>query len=287
MKKIMALVFMLTLIQCTRQTSVVQVMSHGGIEREYLYHAKEDLPVNAPLVMVLHGFMGDARGLQSYTGMNQIADENGFAVVYPSGTYTPQGDSYWNANLLYPPVDDVGFLTTLVQFLQVKHDLNPQRTFVCGMSNGGFMSYTLACQSSEVFRAMASVTGTMSGGDWASCQPTRPIPVLQITGISDNIVPLDGSMASAYGFSGAPHQDSIMQMWASLNGCTTRDSSFIPNSTHAITFKGASNGHEVWHYTIEDMGHEWPGTLVIKSPRDYYPYGTVASEVIWDFFSRY
>ncbi|MDO7651904.1 MAG: hypothetical protein MUQ38_00640, partial [Schleiferiaceae bacterium] len=68
MKKIMALVFMLTLIQCTRQTSVVQVMSHGGIEREYLYHAKEDLPVNAPLVMVLHGFMGDARGLQSYTG---------------------------------------------------------------------------------------------------------------------------------------------------------------------------------------------------------------------------
>ena len=183
-------------------------------------------------------------------------------------------------------MDDVGFLTTLVQFLQVKHDLNPQRTFVCGMSNGGFMSYTLACQSSEVFRAMASVTGTMSGGDWASCQPTRPIPVLQITGISDNIVPLDGSLASAYGFSGAPHQDSIMQMWASLNGCTTRDSSFIPNSTHAITFKGASNGHEVWHYTIEDMGHEWPGTLVIKSPRDYYPYGTVASEVIWEIVTR-
>jgi len=265
--------------QCTRRTSDVQILSHGGMDREYLYYAPENLPSNAPLVMVLHGYTGNAKHLQSYTRMNQVADDHGFAVVYPFGTKTPQGNSYWNANLTYSPVNDVDFLTKLVQLLQSKHDLNPQKTFVCGMSNGGFMSYTLACEASETFSAMASVTGTMSGTDWASCQPINPMPVLQITGLSDGLVPLDGSITPGYGWDGAPHQDSIMQWWANLNGCTTRDSVFIPSATHAITYKGASNGHEVWHYTIEDMGHEWPGT--------YYPYGTVASEVIWDFFSRF
>ena len=86
-------------------------------------------------------------------------------------------------------MDDIGFLSELAGHLQVEYDLNPDHTFVCGMSNGGFMSYTLACDRPDVFKAIASVTGTMSGFDWNNCDPDEPVPVLQIAGADDNIVP--------------------------------------------------------------------------------------------------
>ena len=96
-------------------------------------------------------------------------------------------------------VDDIGFLSSLANFLQSEYNLDPNKTFSCGMSNGGYMSWTLACNAPEVFKAIASVTGTMSGNDWAECNPSSFIPVMQISGTSDNIVPIDGNEEEEWG----------------------------------------------------------------------------------------
>ena len=196
--------------------------AHDGMTREYLLYLPEQLPENAPLVFVLHGYKMRARDLYFYSGMNGIADREGFAVVYPQGSLDDQSATHWNANLNVRPegdeIDDVGFLTALAADLQKRHGLDPERTFSAGLSNGGFMGYHLALEVPEAFAAVASVVGTMSGDDWAQRDTATPKPVLQISGTVDETVPIDGSMGPDRGWGGAPHMEEVMAFWAEANG---------------------------------------------------------------------
>ena len=269
------IVSMLVLV-CSACTSAVENISS---ERTHILYKPDNLPSNAPLVLALHGYGSNGTILQWYSGMNEAADTHGFAVAYPHGTPDRGGTRHWNANLNISSTDDVHYLSELAKDLQVEPQLDPGRTFVFGMSNGGYMSYTLACEAYDVFRGIASVTGTMSGYDWNNCDPPEPVPVLHIHGVNDRVVPIDGSMSAGGGGGGAPHVDEVVSFWADLNGTTTIDSVFLAPSTYAFYYRNGQNGNEVWYHRIDDWGHEWPG------PQDQT--GTIASEVIWDFFSKF
>ena len=177
---------------------------HNRVERKYLLHLPKDLPDNAPLVFLLHGYHGDARDYMGELGMNRVADANRFAVCYPQGAEDHEGTPHWNARLSISKTEDIGFLSDLAAYLQVRHKLNPNKTFVSGISNGGFMSYTLVAERPSVFKAAASVIGTMSGHTWKHRAKIRPVPILQISGLDDEIIPYDGSMSPAGGWGGAP-----------------------------------------------------------------------------------
>ena len=126
----------------------------GGQIRQYYLHLPKSLPVEAPLVFVLHGYSGSAESIMDYSGMNHVADDSGFAVCYPQGTIDRWGNHFWNVGYSFhqdETVDDVEFLTALAQYLQSEYNLSSQYTFCSGMSNGGDMSYLLACQASDVF----------------------------------------------------------------------------------------------------------------------------------------
>ena len=223
----------------------------------------------------------------NYSKMNEIADQNGFMVCYPQGTtniYT--GQTHWNANLKeMSSVTDSEFLTDLAKKLQAEFNLSEKNTFACGMSNGGFMSYTLGCERSDTFKAIASITGTMSGYDWNNCNPNK-VPVLQISGTNDMVVPMDGSMSSAGGWGGAPKIQDIMNYWGDINECTQTQTQNLPdsnktdNSYVSIEKKvDCFNNNQVWFYTVYGGAHTWPGA-----------WGNMdinASEEIWDFFNRY
>jgi len=269
------IVSMLVLV-CSACTSAVENISS---ERTHILYKPDNLPSNAPLVLALHGYGSNGTILQWYSGMNEAADTHSFAVAYPHGTPDRGGTRHWNANLNISSTDDVHYLSELAKDLQVEHQLDPGRTFVFGMSNGGYMSYTLACEAYDVFRGIASVTGTMSGYDWNNCDPPEPVPVLHIHGVNDRVVPIDGSMSAGGGWGGAPHVDEVVSFWADLNRTTTIDSVFLAPSTYAFYYRNGQNGNEVWYHRIDDWGHEWPG------PQDQT--GTIASEVIWDFFSKF
>ena len=135
--------------------------THAGEERKYLLHLPQELPEKAPLVFMLHGYRGDARDYMAELGVKGIADKNGFALCVPQGARDVKGIPHWNARLKISRTDDIDFLSKLAIQLQQSHRLNPARTFVCGVSNGGFMSYTLVAERPDVFRAAASVIGTM------------------------------------------------------------------------------------------------------------------------------
>ncbi|MCK5743000.1 MAG: T9SS type A sorting domain-containing protein [Chlorobi bacterium] len=249
---------------------------HNGITRQYILYKPVNLPQNAPLVFVLHGYTGNAVHAQNAYGMNAVADANDFAVCYPQGTKDNNEITHWNARLKISTTDDIGFLSELAGYLQTEHSLNPDHTFVCGMSNGGFMSYTLACEASDVFSAIASVTGTMSGYTWNNCDPAKPIPILEIHGVDDETVPIDGSLVSYGGWGGAPHLDKVVEFWAEKNACTISDSVFLLESTHAYYYRNGINNNEVWYHKIDNHGHSWPGRNSTT--------GTNASELIWKFF---
>ena len=215
--------------------------------------------------------------------MNEIADQNGFAVCYPQGRRVGgNGDTHWNARLSLSTIDDVGFLSSLAQFLQSEHNLNPNKTFSCGMSNGGYMSYTLACEAPNVFKAIASITGTMSGESWDTLNMSAAVipatPILHIHGTQDDIVPIDGTMNEEGGWGGAPAVDSIISFWAAQHNTTSIDTLFFPQSTNAYHYHSGLDSNKVWYYKIDGMGHEWPEPSTL--------YGIVASEVVWDFFSK-
>ena len=250
---------------------------HDGVKRKYLLHVPQDLRGNSPLVFVLHGYHGDARDYVEL-GMNPLADTNGFAVCYPQGVDDRNGIPHWNARLKISKTDDIGFLSALASELQTEHVLNKSKTFVCGVSNGGLMSYTLVAEKPEVFKAAASVIGTMSGHTWDHRDMIRPVPILQISGLNDEVIPFDGSMSREGGWGGAPHQDVVINFWRKINETNSEEAIKISDQTTAHHYKDGVNGNEVWHYKIKEFGHSIP------SAREM---GTNVAEVIWSFFSKF
>ena len=247
-------------------------------ERRYLLYLPRTLKTNAPLLFVLHGYQGDARDYMGEMEMNAQADKYGFAVCYPQGSDDVEGVPHWNARLRISKTDDVAFLTRLAFALQKKHGLNPNKTFVCGVSNGGFMSYTLVAEKPGVFKAAASVIGTMSGTTWENRSTCKAVPILQMSGMYDEVVPHDGSMSTHGGWGGAPNQEEIIKFWSGLAGATEKEVVELTPKTTVCYYRGGNNGIEVWLYKISEMRHAIPNKENA---------GFDASHELWRFFRRF
>lgn len=193
--------------------------------------------------------------------MDIISDANGFIVCYPNGI-----DNSWNVGWSFGSnADDVGFLLALVDSLALEFSINYDRFYSCGMSNGGFMSYKLACEASDKIAAIASVTGSIVPSELKSCVPIRMMPVMQIHGTADPTVSYNGSVINA-------PIDDIISFWSKRNGCNLmsetiqiEDINTLDQCTaERIQYTDCDEGTEVVLYKIEDGGHTWPyGTVTI------------------------
>jgi len=248
--------------------------NHNGQTRNYLFYEPESLMPNAPLVFVMHGFTGSASGIYDYSGMNSIADQHGFAVCYPNGTIDQSGNRFWNVGYNFhqnQTVDDVDFITSLAEYLQLEYNLSSQNTFATGMSNGAEMSYMLACESSEVFKAIAPVAGTMFGTSWTSCS-SDPIPILEIHGTNDGVTLWEGDLNDNY-WGPYPGTEEVIDYWVEINSCLQNEDIPLPN-TNTINHRNYNciDNTEVWLYEVVGGGHDWP---------------SYSSYEIWNFFSRF
>jgi polyhydroxybutyrate depolymerase len=240
-------------------------------EREYFLYVPNDLPENAPLVFVLHGYGGN--GEMWIEVFQELADQHKFVVCAPNGLEDNFGINHFNSNFnaAMSTVDDIGFLSNLAFYLHDEFDLNPDQTFSCGYSNGGYMSFSLACNAPEVFKAIASVTGTMSGNDWGDFNPSPLVPVMQISGTNDNIVPKVG-VTEEY-WDGAPDIYSIMDSWSAQHNCeaTETENIMFDYPTDITYYNQCDNNAELRLYVANGMGHIWPSFAVSE---------------IWDFFMQ-
>ena len=254
---------------------------HNGTIRSYYMEGPDPIPAGAPIVVVLHGYTSSAQLIRAYSGFTPLAQQEGFVAVFPQGTENDFGIPHWNANIGFSNTDDHGFLVALVQHLQEEYGLSESCTYACGMSNGGYMSYSLACEHPEVFCAVGSVTGAMSAADFG-CTPSEVVPVVHLHGTDDDIVTYDGGVGFAgWGGSGVPE---IIEHWTELMGTTTLEESNLPNlesvdntSVDFLRYAGASGGQEFHHYRVNGGGHDWFGVWGSQDVE--------ATEVLWDFFS--
>lgn len=271
------------------QITVLGSIQSGGLTRDYRLYRPAAYTGNTPvpLIINMHGYTSNSLEQEFYGDFRTIADTANFLVVHPNGTLDNQGNRFWNTFGTGSTVDDVAFISDLIDALQATYNIDPQRIYSTGMSNGGFMSYTLACELNDRIAAIASVTGSMIASNLAACNPQRPVPVMEIHGTADNTVPYNGSILS--GFVAIP---TLVDAWVGFNNCDpTPVLTNVPNTNtgdgctaERYVYNDGDAGSTVEHYKIIGGGHTWPGTAFVigVTNQDFR-----ASQEIWRFFSQY
>ena len=176
---------------------------HDGLVRDYIIHVPSNINQDSPLVVVIHGYTSSAETIMTYSGMNDIANREGFIAVYPQGTVGSDDNTFFQVGYDFhsdSTVDDVSFIRYLVNSLTQEFNLKRQKAFATGMSNGGDMAYLLACTSSDLFKAVASVTGVMMKQTMDNCELDNPVPIFEIHGTADDISFFDGDINNSTGW---------------------------------------------------------------------------------------
>ncbi len=260
----------------------------GGERRAYLLHvpASYDPATPVPLVISTHGFAEwPAHQLQT-SRWNDLADRHGFIVVYPAGAGFPRrwrasGDSSADAR------QDVTFIADLIDALAARYNIDRTRIYANGLSNGGGLSYRLACQLADRIAAVGSVSGAYLF-PLNACQPSRPVPLIAFHGTADRIVPYAGGPSASFDLP-FPDVPAWIAAYAERNGCGATPAP-LPGrgAVTGIQYAGCRAGAEVVFYTIAGGGHAWPG----GEPLPRFIVGQTSQEidataVMWEFFSRH
>ncbi len=191
-----------------------------------------------PLLVMLHGYGANGLVQQLYFNLSDLADDLGFVLIYPDGTENANGDRFWNAWVdccgFGSDVDDAGYLIGLLDEAEARYRIDTDRVFFIGHSNGGFMSYRMACEHSDRVTGIMSLAGAMPNA-LGPCEPEHEVAVLQVHGTADETVPYDPEPGNPLG---AGAYDSAA-FWADLQGCDAE-----PVEGTALDIYSAAEGAE-------------------------------------------
>jgi polyhydroxybutyrate depolymerase len=293
------LIWLTLAFACRANANSLGSLTVDGRKRTYEIHGPACSPADRalPLVVVLHGRLGDGHSNVALTHFDPVADAHGFLIVYPDGLHRSWADGRQGTPSDKDGVDDVKFLSELIQKLVAESHADPRRVYVTGMSNGGFMTQRVACELAAQIAAAGSVAATMGENIAASCHPEKPVPMMFMQGSKDPLVPIQGGSLGGGGSRGEILSlDAAAQKWVTLNACSQRATrSTLPDMANdgttiiRETFSGCREGADVIVYTIENGGRTWPGG------KQYLPAAFIgrttrnidASEALWEFFSRH
>ena len=258
-----------------------RTLTVGSLKRTYILHIPPGLdslnPV--PVVFVFHGYTMSAAIMPIMSGFNDIADTDGFLVVYPNG-YARS----WNASgccgaAVNKNIDDLAFVRQMLADLGTIVPIDPKRIYASGFSNGAVFSYRLACEMSDTFAAIAPVSGWLVTDP---CQPQQPVSVVHVHGTKDSFegqtwTPGDVGTTSTTNII-VPSVEQAVATWAQLDGCS--GSAQVETQgviTHTV-YSSCKAGTAVELYAIEGGAHAWPSL---------YAFPTASTQMIWDFFKAH
>jgi polyhydroxybutyrate depolymerase len=244
-------------------TASAQDLTFGGIQRTYLVHAPAGNDHPSGLVINLHGAGANGGAQEAISNYDAAADALGFVVAYPDGIDESWADGRGASTPDRQGVDDVGFLTALIDRLVRDYGIPPGRVFATGMSAGAFMANRLACDRADVIAAIAPVAGTL--GSNVPCNPSRPVSVLQFHGTADPVVPFGGGpMEGRGGASDVLSAPALAAKWRGIDGCSpTPLEDDLPSagdgtSLHRFTSVDCAAGTSAVFVQINAGGHTWP-----------------------------
>ena len=272
-------------------------LRHGNRQRMALVHVPRSFAANrpAPLVMALHGGGGGAiyQADEASYGLIGKSERAGFIAVFPNGVSDAKNGmlATWNAGnccarAREENVDDVGFLRAVVAEVAARANVDAQRVYAIGMSNGAMMAYRLACEASDVFHGIMAVAGT---DNTRACAPRQPVPVLHIHARDDDMVLFNGGAGQklrrgelAADFVAVP--DSIAS-WVKLDraGPQPKRVLEVPGA-YCDRYEAGKDGAAVQLCVTDSGGHSWPGGQ--KARGEAAPsQAIVANDLMWEFFN--
>lgn len=248
-----------------------------GETREYLIHIPNsyDTTKSVPIVMNFHGFSQSVSDYIIEADMRPLAESDTFILIYPQGSYL-NGFSHWNACPIggdnKSDAYDFGFVEDVIDEISSQYNIDMERIYAAGYSNGGMMAYGLANYKSDLIAAVASVSGAM-----LNCigNTSHPMPVIHLHGTSDSVIPYNGGN----GWSSA---QSTLDHWINFNNTTTNPIISTENSggktiEHYVYDQGDSSV-SVEHYKYIGGDHIWVNATF---------QGQNTSELVWNFVSQF
>lgn len=263
---------------------------HDGLIREYYVSFPVETNESSPLIINMHGHKSNALEQRGYSEMDEYALPRNIAVVYPEGI-----KKAWNVGTDWEKsdADDIGFINALIDSVAGNYNIDLDRVYACGMSNGGYMAYELACALSRRIAAFGSVTGNFMMNPGQECKPAREIPIIHIHGTSDSIVPYthptDSSMTVV---------ESI-EFWKQYNDLTLESVESLPDlitsdktTVEKVTFSKINSKTQFVHFKVNGGGHQWFGSkvadrMIIKWVLGNNNHDINASKELIDFFLQY
>ena len=262
----------------------------GGVRRKYLLHVPKsyDPARPVPLVISIHGFGEWPAHQMEQTGWNDLAEQYGFIVVYPSGLSLPKR---WRIGGIpdrpSDPQPEVAFISDLIDKLAGQYNIDPARIYANGFSNGGGLSFVLSCLLSERIAAIGSVGGAYLY-PWNECQPGRPVPAILFHGTADPIVPYQGGRSRSFNLP-FPHVPEWVEAQARKHGCTSAPQALpAQGNVSGVQYEDCNTGVELVFYTIAGAGHIWPGGKPLpKFIVGQHSLDIDATQTMWAFFQRH
>lgn len=267
MKKIITL-FAALLICCVASaaTTKTETIEDQGIRRSYYLYLPDNLPAEAPLVFILHGYGGSASSYLNNSSLSfkALAEEYKVALCYPQATTDPKPNTGWN--VYYPwqidrmQVDDCEFICALARHLQATYNLSAKNTFLTGMSNGGEMCYLMAYRKPKEFAAIASMAGLTLVEMAKRHNYTEPVAFMEVHGTGDKTSRWEGDPTNQYGWGAYLAVPVAVNAVAAANKCMYQETTELPQIKNRVIrhrYYGSPSGKEVWFYEVRNGGHNW------------------------------
>jgi len=272
-----------------------------GARRTYLVHIPSDYNPQKPLplVVVIHGAFDTAQGMEKFSGFSDLADREGFIVMYPNGMGIFGYFQHWNAGhccgkAASDNVDDVGFVAAAIEDVRTRLKIDSDRIYMVGFSNGGMLAYRFAAERGDLLAAVAPLAASIGGKpseeapQWRIPDPIQPLSVIAFHGLADDDITYEGGVSLHRGGTRTfwPVEKSI-EFWVRHNGCNPKTATTYLNDRHVHikSWGVCRDDTEVVLYLIENWGHVWPGQFFTADLAEDDPLKNFdAAEIIWDFF---
>jgi polyhydroxybutyrate depolymerase len=265
-----------TLPGCGAPRNHAITITYDGLRRTALLHVPPSYTGGSrPLVIGLAGAGDNGRHFEQFSGLRQQSDSAGFVAVFPTAAGTRP---FWNISAFKSGADDVGYISALIDQLEQSGCADPARVYATGVSNGGGMTALLGCRLADKIAAIAPVAGGYK--TLPSCVPARPLPVLEIHGSRDPIVPYAGRPPDRLG--SVPR---FLVSWAQRDSCAigAHRSSLAPATIQSV-WTGCTAGTSVVGIKLYGAGHLWPGS---HPPVPQGPSTLAAASTVWNFFKQF